>query len=446
MSVRDFLPHLEVGWPSVLLAMCVGVSVGSFFVWYIVWYIGQRGQRYLAVRNSRRRPLDCVWVVLLIPGWLLFAVGSIGWRLTSTLANVLFWGVLQSWSIRRHSAQPGAENRAARPPGAADIEPPIAYGEEREMPAPDIRDQPCYFIRLGQDESTWLVERLRCVHPYLAIKNEAGVIFPQTAVNLVSLILDTPFLVSQASVNVADEGQVVLKLPVDRVELKRRRTEARKLPERERVRKAYIRLCAPDRLVHDPKDVERQIERLHGVQDRLMRELTRTVRQLEDLREQAAQITTARRSARELDWIGTDLDRLFAMPVRHVSIDEQHQTLVVVTKMLYGEESIGVVLHYFKLGKFELRIPRDCSGIRLHNLTNRRGNLDTPNVTDGRGCLGNYLIAGLTHHIVRSQYSVVVKMLITYLTRDTRGGFAACGWEEVSPAEAQAAMAAWDKT
>lgn len=314
------------------------------------------------------------------------------------------------------------------------------------MPAPDIRDQPCYFIRLGQDESTWLVKRLRCVRHYLTVRGEPGVIFPQTAVNLVSLILDVPFLVSRASVNVADEGQVILKLPVDRVELKRRRTEARQLPERERVRKAYIRLCAPDRLVHDLKDWERQIERLHGAQDRLMRDLAQVVRQLEDLREQAAQITAARRSAREPDWIGADLDRLFAMPVRHVSIDERQQTLIVVTKMLYGEEEIEGRLHYFKAGKFKLHIPRDCSGIRLHNLTHRRGNLDTPNVTDGRGCLGCYLIEGLTHHIVRSQYPVVVKMLVMYLTRDTRGGFKAGEWEEVSPAEARAAMAAWDET
>lgn len=430
MSVRDFLPHLEVGWVNVLLALLVITSVLTFFARYIR---SRRHQYLLTVRISRRRPLDCLLLAFWMPGLLLFAVGSLVWWLASNLANVLFWGVLRTWAIQRHTAEPG-EN-----------EPRFARGEEKEMPEPDIRDQPCYFIRLGSQESTWLCKRLRCVRPYMAVGDEAGVVFPQAAVNLVSLILDVPFLVSRANVNVGGEGEVILKLPVDRVELKRRQTEAKKLPERERVRKAYIRLCAPDRLVHDLEDVERRAARLQKAQDRLMRDLAQVDRQLEDLREHEAQITGARRTDREPDWIGADLDRLFAMPVRHVSIDEQNQTLVVVTKMLYGEESIDGVLHYFKLGEFELQIPRDCSGIRMHNLTDRHGDFDSPHVAEGRGCLGVYLIAGLAHHIVRSQYPVVVKMLITYLTRDTRGGFAV-EWKEVSPAEARAAMAAWDKT
>lgn len=293
---------------------------------------------------------------------------------------------------------------------------------------------PQYFINEGRQR----LEDLRAAGVLARrrkIQGQFGILFPQMDLELASVVLEVPFK-PQAARQLTRNAWF---LPVDRDELKRRQAQRRVTKERHATRLEYMKLCH-NRPAVELQDIKQQLPVLNQKLDQLLKSVTLVARQIDHLRARHAAVVHVLATRGTPRWIAEEFDRLRALPdVEDVKVNLRERKLIVTTAMLYGEEfrSIGVT-RYCELGKFEIHVYADGgeTPFRLYNRTHRRETTDAPHVNNGYpDCLGEVLSKALAIHLGRSEYSVIITMLIQYLTRDARGGFQARGWNREVPVE-----------
>lgn len=325
-------------------------------------------------------------------------------------------------------AQPAPVNQTANTvTGPTDQNP-----DSQERGEPVQKRVASYFIRASRIQ----LETLQAAGIEAAGRTIAdgrwGIVFPQDQVRLVSVILDLPFRTEGARSRVAGNTWF---LPINRLELKRRRAVERTHGDRWNIRAAYVALCH-SRLEIEEKDAAQQLPALEQQQDDVLRQVMVTSRQIDLVRARLAAIAEAKTTRGTPEWIAEEFDRLCAMPeIEGLSVDVKQRKLIVWTSMLYGEESSETGTKYYELGQFEIHIPANLGpgGIRLYNRTHRQEKEhDAPYVHNGypdSGCYGN-AATSLYVHLGRLEFSVVVPLLIQFLTRDLRGMFKSNGWDK----------------
>ncbi|MBI3115078.1 MAG: hypothetical protein HYZ09_01120 [Candidatus Kerfeldbacteria bacterium] len=263
------------------------------------------------------------------------------------------------------------------------------------------------------------------------IKGKVGILFPQADLDLASLALETAFKIEAAR----QLTRNTWALPMGRVRRKGKKAECRSAEARRQARLAYLKL-SNKRPAIEEQDILAQLPRLNQELDELLLSVTLITRRIDHLtaRQAALQEVLAVRGTPR--WIVEEFDRLCAQPYfADLRIDLPNSVFLMQTSMLYGEEvDVNGVTRYYRVGAFDMSInPHGgIDSIRLRNRTHRRGTWDAPHVESGHpDCFGRMLQNALAIHLGRQEYSVIFTMLVQYLTRDTRGGFARGGWEEV---------------
>lgn len=268
---------------------------------------------------------------------------------------------------------------------------------------------------------------------------EHGLVFPASSNDAVMSFLGVTYSLDRLE---ATGRTGIFRIPFDPRSKEREQRSKEFASRRPVVREAYVAL-AQQRLQHELADARRRRAEITAERDKAQRTLVENLRQESFLAQREEVIRQAMTEQFSPAWLGQEFDKLCNHPdVKWVDINPTG--IRVYTHLLYGEEEWHDGLHYFELGEFEIVIRPD-GVIRMNNLTHRRGSKDHPGLIEGTGCMGN-LTDGLSIRLARYEYAQVIQMLIAFLTRDSRGGFASGGWKEVPHADATRRLAATNES